>query len=308
MVHGDPTPYPQLIQNCYPADTLSQLDSLRRSLAEHDDGSAYHELTWLALLSILRECSPVGTAQWQYVLPGKRKVNPQDPYRAFKLKIGLMSNDMAIRQEFNHGPEGHIAWQDARVCSSIPDQWADLVITSPPYANNYDYADATRLEMTFFGEVTSWGDLQDAVRRYLMRSCSQHVGSAEESVAPLLEDPAVESIIDELAPTVDQLKAVRMEHGGRKAYYTMITAYFHDMARVWQSLRRTTHDRSVICFVIGDSAPYGVHVPVERWLGRLAIAAGFTSFEFQKLRDRNTKWKNRKHRVPLKEGLLWVAG
>ena len=42
--------------------------------------------------------------------------------------------------------------------------------------------------------------------------------------------------------------------------------------------------------------------------GRVAVAAGFTSFAFEKTRDRNLKWKNRKHRVPLHEGRLWVQG
>lgn len=78
------------------------------------------------------------------------------------------------------------------------------------------------------------------------------------------------------------------------------------MATVWQALRRITRQGATACFVIGDSAPYGVHVPVERWLGDLAVAAGFKSYRFEKLRDRNTKWKNRKHRVPLHEGRLWV--
>ena len=44
------------------------------------------------------------------------------------------------------------------------------------------------------------------------------------------------------------------------------------------------------------------------WLGKLAVAAGFRSYRFEKIRDRNTKWKNRKHRVPLCEGRLWVEG
>jgi hypothetical protein len=51
-----------------------------------------------------------------------------------------------------------------------------------------------------------------------------------------------------------------------------------------------------------------VYVPVDKWLGELAIYAGFYSYEFEKLRDRNTKWKNRKHRVPLHEGRLWIKG
>ncbi|EQD27321.1 hypothetical protein B2A_15275, partial [mine drainage metagenome] len=46
--------------------------------------------------------------------------------------------------------------------------------------------------------------------------------------------------------------------------------------------------------------------PVERWLGELSVSVGFRSYEFEKLRDRNTKWLNRKHRVPLQEGRLWV--
>ena len=54
--------------------------------------------------------------------------------------------------------------------------------------------------------------------------------------------------------------------------------------------------------MIGDSAPYGVYVPVIEWLSNLALAAGFHDFRFEKTRDRNVKWKNRKHRVPLCEG------
>ena len=63
-----------------------------------------------------------------------------------------------------------------------------------------------------------------------------------------------------------------------------------------------------MCYVVGDSAPYGVHAPVEKWLGELAVAAGFNSWSFTKVRDRNTKWKNRKHNHPLHEGYLWIEG
>lgn len=86
----------------------------------------------------------------------------------------------------------------------------------------------------------------------------------------------------------------------------MIALYFLDMASVWRHLRYVCREWASVCFVIGDSAPYGIYVPVEEWLGRLAVAAGFREFHFEKLRDRNVKWKNRKHSVPLKEGCLWV--
>ena len=303
-----PSDYPPLIEKCFPISTISRLDSIRIALEMSQGGSACSDLTWLALISILRECSPVGTAQWQYILPAKRKAKYTDPYDAFLSKIEIMSRDMAVRQLHNHGPKGQLVSGDARDCSSIEDKWADLVITSPPYANNYDYADATRLEMTFLGEVSGWKDLQDTVRQYLIRSCSQHVSASKVNPAPLLSDPALKPILDELIPAFEKLDSMRANRGGKKQYHAMIVAYFLDMARVWKALRRVTHDRSLLCFVIGDSAPYGIHIPVERWNGQLALAAGFRSYRFEKLRDRNIKWKNRKHRVPLQEGLLWVEG
>ena len=64
----------------------------------------------------------------------------------------------------------------------------------------------------------------------------------------------------------------------------MIALYFLDLAKVWQELRKVCKDGAAVCFVIGDSAPYGIYVPVDEWLGRLAVAAGFKSYYFEKIR------------------------
>lgn len=300
--------YPPLISKCYPPEVLLALESLRLVLRDESNESPLLELAWLVLVSILRECSPVGTAQWQYVLPKKSKAKTCHPYEAFERKASLFRRDMVVRQKQASGPTGNIYCEDARTCSSVPDGWADLVITSPPYANNYDYADATRLEMTFMGDVNGWGCLQDTVRKHLVRSCTQHVSPWVKKTFEIVNAPILAPIAIELSETCKKLESERDSHGGKKNYHTMIAAYFKDMAEVWGTLRRATAKNSLVCFVIGDSAPYGVYVPVEQWLGQLAIAAGFKSFTFEKTRDRNVKWKNRKHRVPLHEGRLWVKG
>jgi hypothetical protein len=300
--------YPKLIQKCFPPEILSRLNSLHRAWEGRTDGSPAAELSWLALVSILRDCSSAGTAQWQYILPRKTKAKTLDPYKAFEAKIYLMSDDMAKRQRQIHGPKAILQSADARDCFFVPDGWADLVITSPPYANNYDYADATRLEMSFLGEVQGWGDLQEAVRKYLIRSCTQHVATLNGQVSAILDTPLLDPIRKEITKTCEHLGEEREKHGGRKPYNAMIAAYFSDMAKVWAALRRVTSKDSLVCFVIGDSAPYGVHVPVDRWFGELALSSGFKSYVFEKTRDRNIKWKNRKHRVPLHEGRLWIQG
>ncbi|MBK7700550.1 MAG: hypothetical protein IPJ39_18425 [Saprospiraceae bacterium] len=64
----------------------------------------------------------------------------------------------------------------------------------------------------------------------------------------------------------------------------MIAAYsMNDLVDVFHSLRRVTNENAKMCFVIGDSAPYGIYVPVDKWLGELAISAGFSDYSFEKI-------------------------
>ena len=300
--------YPPLIQKCYATETIRDLHRLFSAWRQLDDDEPAAKLTWLAIMSILRVCSSAGTAPWQYVLPRKSKAKVLPPYEAFGLQLHRMVTDMMVCQQLGDLPQGEIIQQDARSCTAINDDSIGLVITSPPYANNYDYADATRLEMTFLGEVSGWGDLHQSARKVLIRSCSQHVSIEKTPIGPLLDHLANSSFHSEISRVCEQLYEERSNHGGKKDYHSMVAAYFADMKDVWLSLRRVCVNGAEACFVIGDSAPYGVHVPVERWLGELALLAGFKSYSFEKIRDRNVKWKNRKHRVPLQEGFLWVQG
>ena len=162
--------------------------------------------------------------------------------------------------------------------------------------------------MAFMGKIRGWGDLQEAVRKHLVRACSQHVPPSAVNLEEVLASPELGPICNEIVPVCRDLSEVRLERGGKKTYNNMVACYFLDMGQVWRALRRVCASPCEVCFVIGDSAPYGVYVPVIEWLGKLALAAGFESWTFEKLRDRNVKWKNRKHRVPLKEGILWLKG
>jgi hypothetical protein len=302
-----PDKIPALLPKCYTPQTLADLLSLRDQLSRSRQGDSIDELLWLAFVAIVRVVSFAGTAQWQYVLPNKRKRSVTAVREAFSQQVRLMAADMEWRQAACQAPRAVAEYRqaDARDPDSYPANWATHVICSPPYANNYDYADATRLEQTVLGEVSGWGDLKET-REKLIRSCSQHMVKYDPLEA--LEDPVLEPIVKELRKAYSELSTVREDRGGKKAYHHMVAAYFHDLAFVWRGLRKSATSGSKVCFVVGDSAPYGVHVPVERWLGELALSAGFHAWRFEKVRDRNIKWENRKHRVPLHEGRLWVEG
>jgi hypothetical protein len=304
-----PATQSELLRRCYSEESLCKLEALKNAyLAEYSQDTEA-ELLWLAITAILRECSKAGTAQWQYILPNKSKSRVLDPFLSFIAKIKVFCSDIKVTQaETNGSAKVELAYCDARDLSSLShlNGRVKLVITSPPYPNNYDYADATRLEMTFWDEVKEWRDLQESVRHRLVRSCSQHSAAEKLILSDLLSDPAIGPIRDELSIACRELEKIRETKSGKKTYHTMVAAYFVDLAKTWQSLSVLCAGDARVCFVVGDSAPYGIHIPVERWLGELALAAGFNSWAFEKIRDRNIKWKNRKHRVPLKEGNLWV--
>ncbi|HEV2973259.1 MAG TPA: DNA methyltransferase [Pirellulales bacterium] len=299
--------YPPLIYKCYSDETLAELDVLRQAYSIVKDDSPASELAWLTLVAILRKTSQAGTAQWQYILPRKQKRSVHDARSAFNACARMIYRDM-LEGHSTIGPRAKFVQGDARTCDTVPDGFANLVVTSPPYPNNYDYADATRLEMSFFREINGWSDLQGAVRERLVRSCTQHVPERSVKLSEVLATPELEPIRQELSSICEQLAEIRKTKGGKKTYHLMVACYFRDLALAWKALRRVCASGAKVCFVIGDSAPYGVYVPVVPWLGELAKAGGFDAWRFEKTRSRNIKWKNRKHRVPLQEGRLWVEG
>jgi hypothetical protein len=97
-----------------------------------------------------------------------------------------------------------------------------------------------------------------------------------------------------------------LQKGGKKSYDLMVAGYFNDMLPMMQQVYRVLKPGAAFFLILGDSAPYGVHIPTEEYLGQLGQAIGFRSYTLQSLRERGGKWKAnpQRHSVMLKEGLL----
>jgi ubiquinone/menaquinone biosynthesis C-methylase UbiE len=86
----------------------------------------------------------------------------------------------------------------------------------------------------------------------------------------------------------------------------MVALYFNDILAVLQQTYRVLKSGSRFYLVLGDSAPYGVHIPTEMFIGQIGLALGFKKQEYIEFRKRGRKWKNnpQRHNVPLHEGVL----
>jgi hypothetical protein len=295
-----------LVLRCFSPRATGELFHLRRAMQDFDTERPLDDLLWLCFVSIVRRCSHVGTAPWQYVLPSRQKaVIPDSPIEEFSNQAATMAEDMRTMQR-KAKKRSNVELLDARQGSTSRFRDFSLVLTSPPYANNYDYADATRVELSVLGLIDDWGGLKE-YRKNLIPSCTQHVSSMGVPLERLLDDPLLQPIQTEIDEVCHTLTKVKESKGGKKQYDQMVAAYFAGMAGHWGELSKILRPGAELCYVVGDSAPYGVYVPTDKWLASVAEPFGFRFIRFEKSRDRNTKWKNRKHRVPLKEGNLWLV-
>ncbi len=306
--------FPELVCKCYSREKLARLYLCREAIAALPTG-AFRDFAKLGLTTLLRSIADVATG-WPYIAPQKAKAAgkaemPVDVAEALRRWLYQMSRDI---QEVSAGSPIHgratIIEGDARQRQDrIEAASVDLAFTSPPYLNNYDYADRTRLEMYFWDEARTWGDITQKVRTRLMMSATTQINRSDYDESHLLSDDllaAVPHIAAELGPKITQMSRQRLVKGGKKSYDIMTARYFHDMLQVFRETFRILKSGSVFLLILGDSAPYGVYVPTDVYLGEIGKAVGFARYEVEELRSRGDKWKDnpQRHKMPLKECIL----
>ena len=173
--------------------------------------------------------------------------------------------------------------------------------------NNFDYADRTRLELYFWGEAQTWGDISQKIRTKLMTSATTQIVRSDpkyEIANNLWEEcPQVASFVQ---TAVTELSQRRKTKGGKKSYDLMVAGYFNDIHQIIKDVYRVLKPGTKALFVLGDSAPYGVHIPTDELIGEIALGVGFGKYEIEVLRTRGGKWKAnpQRHNVQLRESIV----
>lgn len=304
---------PELLKKCYLPKTLIKSFVIRDEIKSLKN-QEYKDFLFTVLTGILRKISVADTG-WPYVLPeGKNtKENIPDVYETFESK--LWHNFKGVRKVKDlqsKNPKCEIVSGDARDLrftesdeDPIDDESMDLAITSPPYLNNYDYADRTRLEMYFWGEASTWSDITEQVREKLMMSATTQVKRRNYDLDNFINENIVDEVHAPLEKKVKKLTKKREERSGSKSYDIMVGQYFNDIYENLKEIYRVLKLGNPYILVLGDSAPYGIHIPTDKWIGKIGKAIGFRSYEIVKLRERGGKWKSAPtHNKKLRETLL----
>ncbi|MFZ5819405.1 MAG: DNA methyltransferase [Chloroflexota bacterium] len=305
--------FPELVLKCYENSTLLDLLFIRNAIVDGAFSQQVKDLFFVGLTSLLRQVSTAATG-WPYIAPNKQKTTSlnKDALYEFSRQIKKMAHDIRttiLETTQDYRDYFHKLYNaDSRHTQElIPDACVDHVFTSPPYLNNFDYADRTRLELYFWGEAKNWGEISENIRTRLITSATTQI-SRDDPRYNLSDglQAACPEVFAFLQKSVSRLSEIRLTRGGKKSYDHLVSGYFNDMFQIISEVYRVLKPGTKAVFVLGDSAPYGVHIPTDDLIGKIGLGIGFSDYRIDVLRERGGKWKDnpQRHDVCLHESIV----
>lgn len=231
------------------AELLALLDAIDQIEAE--PVRAFMRLNFSAM--IITKSGGVSLAyDLAHTRPHRVKDKPaRSPFTEFEKRLQRSLRDLADLPK--HGPEPIIARANAQALP-LPDNFVDLIVTSPPYpANAIDYMRAHKFSLVWFGyPVDSLSDLR---REYIGSDHTQgiHFEPLPPGTAQLIEDVQV----------LDRKKALSL-----KRYYSEMTRTLREMHRVMKPGRAAV-------MVVGSSVMRGIDTRVQTCLEEIGQSVGF---------------------------------
>lgn len=263
------------------------------------------DIAHLCLLCVAEEVSHAvkdGTSL-RLRAPGRRlgragiKKSAQDLARQFNTFLQAMASDvrsfqgglLQVAPEFSCTNEARVG--DARRLASIyPPNTFDLVVTSPPYPNRYDYSAIYALEL-LLGFVPGREALR-ALRFDLFRSHLEAPWPTE---------------LRGLTPAVQEVLACLYQAGmSSPRVFKMILGYFADITETLRELHTVMKSGAAAYFVVGNVRIEGQEVPVDLILADIAQGIGFNleSVSIARLKGTNSQQSKRFGAGRLRESIV----
>jgi hypothetical protein len=270
--------------------TLRQVKSIIENIS-----SPHRDILLLIFFSILEECSFTSKDGQFLRLDRNKKVS--EPINAMKRKIveveedirrmKIIFPDLSIKDEIM--PDVYLG--DTRDLSKIQFKKSPtIIVTSPPYANRYDYTRTYSIELCFHF-VKTFEELRE-IRFGILRS---HI----ESKIYKDENPP-HPVIEEV------LGALSTKHLNNPRIPVMLTTYFVDMRKAIQNWFTILAPGAHVAMVVDNVRFEGEMIPVDLVLSEIAEEVGFDIKEIIVARYKgNSSQQMKKYgKIPVRESIV----
>jgi hypothetical protein len=216
---------------------------------------------------------------------GKQLIDDADVPAILLEKLRHMRADILwLQNEFDGSSPArdHVIYNEdflANAEGRLGENAVDLMITSPPYMNNYHYVRNSRPHMYWLSMVTSRSDT-----RHLEEV---NFGKFWQTVrcAPKVD---LDFRTDALVRKLEELRGIRSEKGpyGGPGWANYVATYVNDSQRFLRVLHRVLRPEGIGVIVIGNSIIQGVEFGVDGILAEIASANGYRVEKIFRLRDK----------------------
>lgn len=238
------------------------------------------------LLSRALDLSSRSQTDGIYKAPTSTKI-ARAPEQSCRETANLIRADLEAWRPSSQG--GIVFGHSSESMTELESDSVDLVVTSPPYLNNFDFAEMTRMHLYFWGLANSWGDITKQVRSRLLVNTTTALAGHKDKQALYREQISVplRSRLDEF---VAKLRDKRTEKAGKKEYDFLVYPYFAQMTGVLRECLRVTRQDAETHIMIADAALYGVHINTPQLLVEIMENLGYGRVICNFVRHRGHRW------------------
>lgn len=272
------------LEKLFTTSTLASLLGAREALTRSSKTSS--DLAFLILSRTVDKCSHSQT-DGIYKAPTTAKA-AADPSAACDAIASLISDDLSHLPLADSGSSEYFE-ASSEDMSRIASGSVSLVVTSPPYLNNFDYAEMTRMLLYFWGIADSWRDISVRVRHRLVVNTTTALQPYGQSIDHRTGVPT--SLRSELDALVSELRERRRVKAGKKPYDLLVYPYFSQMTSVLRECRRCLRQGGPIHIMVADAALYGVHVRSPQIIAAVLSDLGFHGTKCELVRKRGHRWQ-----------------
>ena len=210
-----------------------------------------------AYLSVIEDCSN-RVKDGNGLKIKRNKVDILDIENFYKSKVQLMLKD--IKESNLESKAELVQGSFIELGKKINSESVGLTITSPPYANCFDYFEVYKLELWMGGYVKSYDDFfqyrKDAIRSHVNAKFDHSIEN---------DNPLVDLIAE----------CISCFNIWNKNIPDMIRGYFDDMEKVLKEVFRTSISGAKSYIVVANSSYKGILVPTDLLLCAIAESIGF---------------------------------
>ena len=204
---------------------------------------------------------------------GKPLVENADVAQVLLAKLLQMRTDIAWLQEETKGRDlgmGQVVHSDFFQATSRVEQGSvNLMVTSPPYMNNYHYVRNTRPQLYWLSFIAGPSE-----QKYLE---TQNFGPYWQNVRDS-EPVTLRFGFRDLEKILKKLRETRADKGayGGPGWANYVASYFNDCFRFMSVLRQLLAPNGVGVVVIGNSIIQGLDIRTEKILGEIGVMQGLS--------------------------------